>query len=400
MKKIFIMAHALELGGAETSLLGLLENFDYSKYEVDLFLLRRNGELLEYIPKKVNILPEKPDYSSLGIPLIESIKRGQIKIAFERLIGKIQAKRRIKQLNIIGEHNIINEYSHKYPTKVLPMINDIEYDVAISFVSPHYFVAKKVNAKKKIAWIHTDYSTLTVDVDSETKMWSQYDKIISISNEVTISFLKTFPSLEDKLYLIENIMPVNYINSLKNEFSVEDEIRDFEGVNILSIGRFTPAKKFTEVPEICRKINELGVKTKWYLIGYGAEEQDIINAIKINGMEENVIILGKKSNPYPYFKACDVYAQPSRYEGKSIAVREAQLLNKPIIITNYATAASQLTDGYDGVIVPMDIDECAKRISEVIGDKNLLNKLSENTKLRDYAQVGEMEKFYYLLENI
>lgn len=400
MKRIFIMAHALELGGAETSLLGLLENIDYTKYEVDLFLLRRNGELLDFVPKEVNVLPENSAYSSLGIPLVQVIKNRQFKMAVARFIGKNKAKKRINQLLIKGDHNIINEYSHKYSVNALPRINDVEYDVAISFVSPHYFVAKKVNAKKKIAWIHTDYSTFKVDVDSETKMWNQYDRIVSISNEVTESFLKTFPTLKEKIYLIENIIPTNYIDSLKNEFTVEDEIKPFDGINMLSIGRFTTAKKFEEIPEICKKVNGLGVSLRWYLIGYGSDESKILKAIEENGVENKVIILGKKTNPYPYIKACDVYIQPSRYEGKSIAVREAQLLNKPVIITNYTTASSQLTDGYDGIIVPMEINACAKKIAEIVSDDELLLKLSENTKQGDYAQIGEIEKFYYLLENI
>lgn len=116
-------------------------------------------------------------------------------------------------------------------------------------------------------------------------------------------------------------------------------------------------------------------------------------------MEDHVVILGKKSNPYPYIKACDVYVQPSRYEGKCVAVREAQMLGKPVIITNYATSASQLEDGVDGVIVPMDNEGCAKGIADVLQNSQLIEKLRDNCKQRDYSNRCEVEKIYALMED-
>ena len=94
---------------------------------------------------------------------------------------------------------------------------------------------------------------------------------------------------------------------------------------------------------------------------------------------DNVIILGKKENPYPYIKACDIYIQPSRYEGKAVTVREAQMLNKPVIITNFLTAKSQLEDGFDGIIVPMDNEKCAEGIISLIKNERLRDELIENT---------------------
>ena len=115
-------------------------------------------------------------------------------------------------------------------------------------------------------------------------------------------------------------------------------------------------------------------------------------------MEDRVIILGKKENPYPYIKACDLYVQPSRYEGKAVTVREAQMLCKPVVITRYATSASQLEDGVDGVIVPMDNEGCAKGIAAVIQDEKLRQHLIENTRNRDYSNAEEIEKIYQVME--
>ena len=123
----------------------------------------------------------------------------------------------------------------------------------------------------------------------------------------------------------------------------------------------------------------------------------IRHKIAENGMEKNVIILGKKDNPYPYIKACDIYVQPSRYEGKSVTVREAQILCKPVVITNYPTAKSQIQDGIDWVIVPMDNDGCAKGIVDFINNKNLQNSIIDYLKTHDYGNESEIEKIYNLL---
>ncbi|MFR6064428.1 MAG: glycosyltransferase [Eubacterium sp.] len=395
-KNILICSHAMEIGGAERSLLDLLYTFNYSKYNVDLFLYRHSGEWLKDIPEQVNLLPESPKYSSLLIPIKSLIAKKQFGILFSRLAGKFFAFLYRKKHNFT--HSAVEiEYSHKYTRFFLPKIKpDKEYDLAISFLTPHYFVRDKVRAKKKIAWIHTDYSTIEINVKSELKMWSSYDKIISISNDCTKSFLKKFPSLSDKILEVENILSSNLISKKCFE-SAPEEMSNNTDYKILSIGRFSDAKNFDNVPEICKKICTKGLNIIWYLIGYGGDEQLIKNKITEFGMENNVIILGKKENPYPYIKACDAYIQPSRYEGKCVAVREAQILEKPVIITNYATANSQLKDGYDGVIVPMDNEGCAEGIYKVLTDEKLMKQLSYNCSQNDYTNFSEIYKLYDLI---
>ena len=386
----------MELGGAERALLGLLEAIDTTKYSVDLFLMRHQGELLKYIPDNVNLLPENKKYSCLAIPMKEVIRQCQFGVAFGRIRGLFAAKKRVKQLKL-GDNDVALEYSHKYTLRYMPQVSKEEYDLAISFLTPHYFVADKVRAKKKIAWIHTDYAFVEVDRQSQLKMWERYDNIISISDNTMESFVKTFPTLEERVSVIENIMPMQYMSQLADEFSAKEEMPKSE-VSLLTIGRFCNAKRMDEIPQICKRIRERGIDAKWYLIGFGGDEALIRQRIAEAGAEDYVIILGKKENPYPYIKACDIYIQPSRYEGKSLAEREAQILGKPVIITNYATAASQLKDGVDGVIVPMDIYACADGIIKVIKDKRLQETLIENTKKTDYTNAGEIEKLYRFME--
>lgn len=167
---------------------------------------------------------------------------------------------------------------------------------------------------------------------------------------------------------------------------------------LLSVGRFSEAKNYDNVPDICRRMVETGVEVKWFIIGFGGDEQLIRDKITEAGMQEHVIILGKRNNPYPYIKACDIYVQPSRYEGKSVTVREAQMLCKPVVVTNYPTASSQIRNGIDGIIVPMDNEGCAKGLAEVIVDKALQERLVCYLECHDYGNENEVENIYRIVE--
>lgn len=205
--------------------------------------------------------------------------------------------------------------------------------------------------------------------------------------------------LEDKSLVVENILSEKFIKEQANEKIIDDKFDiNNDQIKLVSIGRFTDAKNFDNVPQICKYILEKGINVKWYIIGFGGDETLIKQKIKEFDMEQHVVILGKKENPYPYIKACDIYVQPSRYEGKAVAVREAQILNKSVVITNFETSKSQLKDGFDGVIVPMDNEGCAEGICNLIKDKKLQHKLIENTKITDYTNKQELEKIYALLE--
>lgn len=397
MKKVLFFAHGMELGGAERALLGLLEHIDYSRVQVELFLMHHKGELLGDIPDQVKLFPELSQYASLAVPIGEVIRKRQLHVALGRVMGKMLAKRRVKQLGLPADNGVALEYSHKYTLAMMPPVGNGEYDLAVSFLTPHYFVANRAKSRKKIAWIHTDYSKVAVDAASELKMWAAYDAIVSISEDVTRTFTRVFPTLADKVICIENILPVRSMERQQDAFDASAEMKKDDAIILLSIGRFSTPKNFDNVPDICRRLRESGLNVRWYLIGYGGDEPLIRQKIEEAGMQDKVVILGKKSNPYPYIKACDLYVQPSRYEGKCVSVREAQMLGKPVVITNYATAPSQLEDGVDGVIVPMDNEGCAEGIARLLRDPQRMEMLRKNCLERDYSNAAEVEKLYELM---
>ena len=394
---ILIFSQAMELGGVERSLLGLLDSIDYDRYDVDLFLMRHSGELMPYLNPKANLLPEIPQYASLAVPMASLFKSGQLGVLHGRLRGKLAAKRFDKQHPGTKPSVTALTYSHKDTLSVMPQISDKTYDLAISFLTPHYFTRERVRAKKYAAWIHTDYTALSFDRSAELAMWSGYDAICGVSEQASRSFRTAFPELSDKVQTIENILPKDLICTQAEQ--PQTDMPSDGTIKLLSVGRFCDAKNFDNVPDICRRLVEDGLDVKWYLIGYGGEEPLIRQKIAEAGMQERVIILGKKDNPYPYMRACDLYVQPSRYEGKAVTVREAQLLGKPVVITNYATSASQLEDGVDGVIVPMDNAGCAAGIAALLRDPARMQQLSENCAKRDYTNSTEVEKIYALMED-
>lgn len=396
-KKLLVVSHALELGGAERSLIGLLSALDPAICDIDLFLLRHEGELMGEIPPYVHLLPEVPAYTVLARPMKDTLREGHVLLTGARAIGKLAASR-YEKAHGYTDSGVGLEYSHKYTHRLMPQIQpDKEYDLAISFLTPHYICAHKVRAEMKIAWIHTDYSRVQVDAASELAMWDAYDCIASISDSVTKSFVRVFPSLADKIVRIENILPVGLMCRQAEAFSVDSEMPP-KGIRLLSIGRFCYQKNFDSVPDICARLISAGLDVKWYLIGFGNDEKLIRQKIIEADMTKHVILLDKKENPYPYMMACDLYVQPSRYEGKCVAVREAQMLGKPVVITNYATSASQLEDGVDGVIVPMDNEGCADSIAALLRNPEEMTRLSDSCQQRDYTNSAEVEKLYALME--
>lgn len=393
-KRILIVSHALELGGAERSLIGLLDAIDKEKYHIDLFLMRHEGELLELIPRDINLLPEISAYTTLARPMVKILSEGHLLLCAARMFGKLKAAFYDRRHHY-KDSNVALEYSHKYTCSLMPEIQpEMEYDVAISFLTPHYFVTKKVHAHKKIAWIHTDYTNVAVNVASESAMWGSYDTIMAISDASAQAFRKTFKNIKSNIVVMENILPQRFIVRQAEE---KCELND-KSLKLLSIGRFCAAKNFDNVPYICRYLIEMGLDVKWYLIGFGNDEGLIRSRIRETKMEERVIILGKKSNPYPYMIACDLYVQPSRYEGKCVAVKEAQLLGKPVVITNYATSSSQLKNGIDGIIVPLDNKKCAEEVGALLRDPELMQKLSDNCSKQDYSNAAEIKKLEQIID--
>ena len=396
--RILINMHYMEIGGAETSLVGLLQTLDPSRVEVDMFINEHRGEMMSYIPEWVHVLPERKAYTMIECPIGRVVRSGYLHIAAARLLAKIHfriyaALRHLTDLS--AQHGFVN----KYVIPLLPSLRDLgEYDLAIAFLPPYGIVLDKVRARKKVCWIHTDYTQIEIDRRMEMSGWRRYDNVVSVSTAVTRSFCSLFPSLAPRMIDMENILSREFVRSRADSEPAPADMPHADGeLTLLTIGRFCHAKKLEEVPALCRGLRERGLPVRWYIIGYGGGAWQIERAIADEGMQEYVILLGKRDNPYPYIKSCDWYVQPSRYEGKSVVVREAQMLGKAVIITAYPTSSAQIESGVDGVIVPLPLEECTEAMAAALADSELRAAIENYVSSHDYGNEREAEKIYDML---
>lgn len=397
MRKVLISSFDMEVGGVERSLISMLNNFDYSNNEVDLMLYSHTGDFMPMLNNRVNLLNEVKQYSTFRKSIGETIKQGNLTLGLARILSKFLAKINgsIKDLSEYGIYQM--QLIWKYTLPFLPKIEK-KYDVAISYLWPHYFVAEKVQAKRKIAWIHTDYSTIETDIDMDLKMWNKFDYIMAVSEECKNAFLKKYPSLQSKVRVMENITSPEFIRKMAEE-DIEDSIKNDNSFKLCSVARLSHAKGIDNAVKALRILHDRGLTDiKWYVVGYGGDEDMIKNLIRENKLEDSFILLGKKINPYPYMKVCDIYVQPSRYEGKAVTVGEAQILGKPVVITNYTTAKSQVRDNVDGYICELSVEGIADGVEKLYKDKNLRIKLSENCKNTDYSNSSELENLYNIFD--
>lgn len=384
------------IGGAERSLIGILKTIDYEKYEVSLFLYRHEGEFLGLIPPQVNILPLMEEYGTFDVPIKKLLFSKKWKYGMARIWAKILMKIHCTRAHEKAGVWMAMQYTSKALLPYLPIIPG-KYDLGISFLGISDVLVEKIDAEVKASWNHTDYSILNPDKKRDKEIYSQINYIVSVSEMCTYQFKKIYPEFAGKTITIENLLNTEFLEKQAKEV-VYDMPKNGHKYILLSVGRYSDAKNFDNIPAICKIIREMGVDIIWYIIGYGSEEKLIAQKIEEEKMKDFVILLGKRSNPYPYIKECDLYVQPSRYEGKAVTVREAQILHKPVVITEFATAFSQLKNEFDGIIVPMDNQGCAKRIVELLKDEKYMKRLSENTYKVDYSNRYEVEKIYRMIE--
>ena len=395
-KNILITSFDMEVGGVERSLAAMLSNFDYNNYEVDLHLHSHTGPLLDLLPQKTNLLPQLPTCKSYRQSIKQILLSGHVKLFFKRVYAKWRAIKygKTTQINDIGYFQMQEIW--RLCVNNTQTINK-NYDVAISYLWPHHFTAFNVKAETKIAWIHTDYSIIEIDIDADLAIWQKFDHIISISNACTQSFLKTHPSLKNKIVVVENITSPEYVKKMAEERC--DNAFSPVSFNLVSVGRLCNAKAYDRAVDALNVIHQKGfTNINWYIVGEGGERSNIEALITKYNLQDSFVLLGGTTNPYPYMKAADLYVQPSRYEGKAVTIAEAQILAKPILITNYSTSASQITHNIDGIICEQSIDDIADAIIKLFQDDTLRSDLSTHCKKQDYSNKEELASLYNLFD--
>ncbi|SEC07484.1 glycosyltransferase [Paenibacillus sp. GP183] len=391
---LFIMPN-LTSGGGEKSLVTLLSKIDLNLYNVDLFLLNHSGLFMDFIPKGVHLLPIAETHHLFTLPLFQSLKKLLLKgnglLAYNRIMFSLRNRN-------VSNTSKREQYSWKYIAKSLEKIQK-KYDVAIGFLekTSTYFCIDKVDAAKKIGWVHIDYDQLGMDSQFDQVYFQKLDHIVTVSEECANILENRFPDQKNKVEVIYNIVSPSMINEMANQDNLNVYDKKDNEIIILSIGRLHYQKGFEMAVESCKKLIDRGYKIKWNIIGDGEERGKLMELIEEYHLHNHFKLLGLKSNPYPYIKQADIYAQTSKFEGKSIAIDEAKILNKPILVTNFSTAKDQINDGTDGLIIDMNADAIAVGIEKLINDTNLRKKLTLNLACLKKGTEEEIDKFYGLL---
>jgi len=395
-KNIAFVIPSLGAGGGEKSLVNLLNVVDYSKYNVDLILLHKVGLFLNMLPPNVTILEvEGNDYQIFTKGLIKSILssliKGKIKLAFHRILFAIKN-------NVINNKAVAEQISWTNLQNSIPRFQK-QYDVAIGFLEKTsiYIATEKINALKKIGFIHNDYDQLGLDPKKDFSFFKKLDKIVTVSEKCENVLKSKFPSLSNKINIIYNIVSTNLINKLA-ESQIPTEM-DSNAICIISIGRLHPQKGFDLAIESCFILKKRGYNVKWYIIGDGNERNSLTTKIKKLGLENYFLLLGLRENPYPYVKKANIYCQTSRFEGKSIAIDEAKILKKVIVTTNFTTVKDQINHEVNGIVCNMDANSIAENLIRVINNKQKQNEIIKNLSSECLGTESEINKLYKLFEN-
>ena len=375
-------------GGVSKSLANLLNCIDYSLYNVDLFLFEKKGMFLSQIPKEVNVLDENKR-------LREHLLDGKI---YEVIMATINAKKKYQSI----EEKWLNFWKYN---KRLYQKNNNEYDVAISYNDgiELYYLVEWRKAKKKMGDDHIDYSnSLTYKPNLDRKYYNALDYIITVSNTCALQLKKIFPEYSDKIRVVENIVKKENLISMAGQLDpYEQMFQNRKNIFVIvTVAGLYMRKGYDISAEALKNIKMKGYNFRWIIIGTGPDEDKILSIIREVGIENEVVLMHEQSNPYQYIRWANLFMLTSYAEGKSMAVEEAKLLEKPIIITNYSSASDQIKDEFNGLIAEISSESITEKIEEIINNKLLVNNLTNNLKLNCFSNEEEnMKKIYDIWDN-
>lgn len=394
-KNLLFVIPSLSAGGGEKSLVNLLSQINYDLYDVDLFMLNQEGIFMEFLPKQVNVLSLPETYKLFSLPLFNStwklLQSRKLSLIYHRIIFTIKNK-------FISDVSKREQNTWKQLSRSIDKFEK-KYDAAIGFLekTSTYLCIDKVDARQKIGWVHIDYDKLGMDPEFDFPYFKKLSRIVTVSEECANIFMKRFPSQSEKVDVIYNIVSPTIINKMANQKLEDCYFKNSGDITILTIGRLHDQKGLDIAIKACKGLLEKGHKVKWYVIGEGDEREKLSKLIEENKVGEHFKLLGLKSNPYPYLKQADIYVQSSRFEGKSIAIDEAKILNKPIVVTDFSTAKDQIENDVNGLIIDMDSDGLVRGIEKLIMNPALRNTFIQNLKKEKLGTEDEINKLYKII---
>lgn len=391
-KKILFIINNLNCGGAENALVSLLQVFDYEKYEVDLLLMKKEGVFLNKLPHQVHLLnsPEEIQYFDMSFKkaILRSLTKFRFDIIFARLIYFFYVKN--ETIPTIKDQKLWRALRVCLPN--LPK----KYDVAISYLEniPNCYNVEKVHSTKKIGFIRNDYEKLGMNPELDRPYFKKLTALLTVSTSCEAILHKLFSDLPIQIGTMQSVFSMETIKILANQPIQED----FSGTTLVSVGRLYPQKGFDLAIDACAILLKKGYNIKWFVLGEGQLRSELEQQIKENQLEANFFLIGQKENPYPYLQKATIYAQTSRFEGKSRATEEAKILEKLILATNFPTVSDQLSHLENGYIVDLNAHSIAKGIIELIENKTIGFTLKNNLSVSQINNDKELKILYDIIE--
>lgn len=390
-KKLLFTINSLHCGGAENSLISLLQILDYNVYDVDLLLFKKEGFFLKQVPDQVTILHPLEAFEYFDLSFYKMLKKAILNFRFDVIVA------RIKYFQLKKEPNkaVLEQKFWKYLSKCLPN-QKVTYDVAIGFLekTPNYYVVDKVKAKLKIGFIRTDYKMMGMSPSIDNIYFKKLNYIATNSDNATNSLKDIFPNYLNKIVTIENFFAPQALFGLANE-KIEVPKND---LLIVSIGRLVALKNFELAISTCAVVKKYIPKVLWIVIGEGEERENLQALIIKNQLEDNFILIGELENPYPYLKNCNFYVHTSKFEGKSRAIEEAKIFKKTIVTTNFPSVTNQIKEGENGFIVDFNHEKMADLLLKIVNESIALEVQSSAIKTDD-STLDNLNYFYKIINS-
>lgn len=378
MKKMLFIIPSFQHGGTNRSFCNMIDLFDFEAHGISIDLLTVKGTvdktyLNEFKNRNINILPE-----NYGLSL--AYYNGTN--LFRRILRKLTNYCPDKFLQIIQFLSCI-KYNNKY-CSVVSMEEGVTTRVASYIKSP-----------EKTAWLRCMYDRYfeLTHHKNESSVYDKIDKIVCVSEECRKSLLTIYPQYKNKALCIPNTQNRELI--LKKAEQPADI--DFENdiFNIVSVGRLDEVKQFHLIPGIVQKLLEKKIRLRWYIIGDGYYKKEISEAIKKYKVEDNVLLVGSKSNPYPLMIKADLVAVTSVSESFCNVITEGKILNRQIISTAFPAVFDTMGSYNKGIIC--SIDDFAEKIYDLYhspfkSDDVLITKNKDDKDITDFVQ--RLEKVF------
>ncbi|MCK9482162.1 MAG: glycosyltransferase [Bacteroidia bacterium] len=364
--KVLIVIPSFSNGGTITSLKNLVSQLDISKYKIDVFAITNSGPNREYIAKYTNVL---------GPSLNDEKIKPTIKVSLKRSIYKSvkSIKKGLEKIGIDVSPIIFKILVNKLEKFNYNLVIGFQEGQVTRFVS--YF-----KSIRKVAWVRCDYSNMLriSGIKPQHILYSKIDKIVCVSEYTKAVFVNLLPETRNKTIALHNLISYNSIIKKSEETKELDPRFFFNGFKIVSLGRIDPVKRFSLIPEIVSKLKKRGLSFRWYILGGGEtiEKQLLINNIKINNVEKELILLGEKTNPYPYIRESHLLVSTSLSEACPNVINEAKILGTPIVVADFGSVYEFIDDNVNGIVSP--IETIADKVEIMITDKELYCLIKTN----------------------